>query len=356
MKIFLSHRSRDKALVREFKSALPGFLGTWLDEESLRWGDDFPIKLKTTIQSEVDFLIIFLDRDALRSAWVVRELEWALERERELRRTFVLPILIEAVPCENLPAGFAERIYLQLSDFNRTSVEELARKATEKLFQLVVESRKITGDWLAKFSAIGVNPLKMYGFGDHPAESVFRDPECIRAMWADPRGNDIRARFDADGYTIRFHNTCPGAYPSDVTFRPSGHQALSTRRADGPGCHHSLSIRLHSPEKHSPSPVAVGFRLIDRLGTQWSYAKGPDYHLVETIPPGGTADAVLKLDEAHRWRLFEPDGNWVYHAPCPDFSVIAAIVFELGGPYGNQRPGVGGGTVVIRDIRLGDAP
>jgi len=52
MKIFVSHRSRENAMVREFKSMLPGFLRTRLDEESLRWGDDFPVKLKTTIQSE----------------------------------------------------------------------------------------------------------------------------------------------------------------------------------------------------------------------------------------------------------------------------------------------------------------
>ena len=42
MKIFLSPRSRDKALVREFRSLLLKFLDTWLDEDSLSWGDSFP--------------------------------------------------------------------------------------------------------------------------------------------------------------------------------------------------------------------------------------------------------------------------------------------------------------------------
>jgi hypothetical protein len=93
MRIFLSHRSRDKALIREFKGLLPGFLDAWLDEESLSWGESFPAELKTTIQSGVDFLIIFLDNDAVKSKWVVQELEWAIQRERELKRTFVLPIL-----------------------------------------------------------------------------------------------------------------------------------------------------------------------------------------------------------------------------------------------------------------------
>ena len=140
MRIFLSHRSRDKALVREFKSFLPSFLNTWLDEDSLTWGEFFPAALKSSIQSGVDFLVIFLDNDSLKSAWVKQELEWALERERELKRTFVLPILLEEVDQDNLPPGFTNRLFLKLSDYTRASVESLADKATLQLFQLVVES------------------------------------------------------------------------------------------------------------------------------------------------------------------------------------------------------------------------
>ena len=73
MKIFLSPRSRDKALVREFRSLLPRFLDTWLDEDSLSWGDSFPAELRSSIQSGVDFLIIFLDNDAFGSEWVKQE-------------------------------------------------------------------------------------------------------------------------------------------------------------------------------------------------------------------------------------------------------------------------------------------
>jgi TIR domain-containing protein len=140
MRIFLSHRSRDKPLVREFKEMLPSFLSTWIDEDSLSWGESFPAELKSTIQSGIDFLIIFLDKDALNSKWVMQELEWAIQRERELKRTFILPIVLEMVEPEDLPAGFSERLFLRLSDFNHSSVEELAKRATMELFQLVVES------------------------------------------------------------------------------------------------------------------------------------------------------------------------------------------------------------------------
>jgi DNA-binding MarR family transcriptional regulator len=140
MKIFLSHCSRDKALVREFRDQLPRFLDTWLDEDRLAWGESIPADLKATIQSATDFLIIFLDKEALSSAWVKQELAWAMEREKELKRTFVLPILLEAIAPENLPSGFSERLYLRLADFGRASVEALANGATVHLFRLVAES------------------------------------------------------------------------------------------------------------------------------------------------------------------------------------------------------------------------
>lgn len=140
MRIFLSHGSRDKPLVREFKEMLPGFLKTWLDEDSLSWGESFPAELKSTIQSGIDFLIIFLDKDALNSRWVMQELDWAFQRERELNRTFILPIQLEVLAAEDLPAGMSERLFLRLSDFSHSSVEDLAKRATMKLFQLVLES------------------------------------------------------------------------------------------------------------------------------------------------------------------------------------------------------------------------
>ena len=140
MKIFLSHRSRDKPLVNDFKELLPSFLNPWLDDESLMWGISLETELRSTIQSGVDFLVIFLDKDALRSTWVRQELAWVIQRERELKRIFVLPVLLPEAVAEDLPPELSQRVFLQLADYGRASIESLARKATEKLFQLVVES------------------------------------------------------------------------------------------------------------------------------------------------------------------------------------------------------------------------
>lgn len=140
MRIFLSHQSRHKPLVREFKHHLPTFLHPWLDEESLTWGATLDKELRSAIQSSVDFLIILLDKETLNSAWVKQELEWAMQRENELSRSFVLPILLETVPRDSLPLGLSDRLHLRLADYNRESVESLAQRASQQLFQLVATS------------------------------------------------------------------------------------------------------------------------------------------------------------------------------------------------------------------------
>ena len=139
MRIFLSHRSQNKPLVREFKDQLPRFLDSWLDEERLSWGDTFPVQLQSSIQSAVDFVIIFLDKVSLDSKWVKQELEWALAREKKLGRIFVLPILLEDIPSSDLPKELSERLQLRLSDFSKASVESLGNQATLALFKLVVD-------------------------------------------------------------------------------------------------------------------------------------------------------------------------------------------------------------------------
>jgi hypothetical protein len=154
MKIFLSHRGRDKALVREFKRQLPAFLHVWLDEESLVWGGALTRSIRASIQTDVDFLLIFLDADALKSDWVRTELAWALEREVELDRTFVLPILLEAVPPKELPAGLSDRLWLSLGDQSSDAVESLARQATTRLLQLVIETYSAASRGAARSSLV----------------------------------------------------------------------------------------------------------------------------------------------------------------------------------------------------------
>lgn len=140
MKIFLSHQSRDKALVREFSQHLPDFLAKWIDEDSLSWGDSLKTSLNSAIKIESDFLIVFIAESTLESDWVRQELEWALEREASMGRAFILPILLGDVDITSLPSELSDRLGLKLHDYSKLSVESLAKNATERLFKLVVDS------------------------------------------------------------------------------------------------------------------------------------------------------------------------------------------------------------------------
>lgn len=142
MRVFLSHASRDKPLVREIRRHLPEHIQSWIDEKRLLIGDDIEGSIKDAIENESDLVIIFLGRDSMQSDWVKRELAWALEREKELGAPFVLPVLFdrEVWDCVE-PKEFRSRKYILCSDFSEAGVAHTAKFLNEELFAHL--SRKV---------------------------------------------------------------------------------------------------------------------------------------------------------------------------------------------------------------------
>jgi DeoR/GlpR family transcriptional regulator of sugar metabolism len=139
MRLFLSHSSRQKPLVRELLHYLPDFMLPWLDEKQLLVGDAVTTSLKTAIQADSDLVILFVDRDAARSEWVSKELSWALEREKVLGRPFILPIVLDPAAWDQLePAVFRDRKHLDCKDFEAESIRNLATSLTSQVFQMMV--------------------------------------------------------------------------------------------------------------------------------------------------------------------------------------------------------------------------
>jgi len=145
MRIFLSHHSDDKSLVREVKQALPEFLQTWLDEDRIRWSDNIAVRLLEAINVHCDFLILFLRPRTLKSKWVQRELRAALRREKELGRTFILPVVLDSrtTPAA-LPAFLKERLYIEATPGPK-QVPRLVEDLLARLFQLVIENNTLGG-------------------------------------------------------------------------------------------------------------------------------------------------------------------------------------------------------------------
>jgi hypothetical protein len=98
IEIFLCHAGRDKPTVRQFADVLeqeiPGAV-RWIDEHQLLTGDELVREIQKAIGKEDQFFVPFLSDRSAESEWVQRELDWALEHERESGRTVVLPVVLD---------------------------------------------------------------------------------------------------------------------------------------------------------------------------------------------------------------------------------------------------------------------
>lgn len=109
-------------------------------------------------------------------------------------------------------------------------------------------------------------------------------------------------------FAVSFLNKA--GYPGNVTFRPCGDKPMVNRPEPmaKPSPPHTaakallqLSARLVESDKEQ---VYLGFRLIDRLGTHWSFAKGDTYQTatLRMKAPFRKA-AASSLTTARQWQL-----------------------------------------------------
>ena len=197
MTIFISHQSRDKALVREFSQQLPDFLTKWIDEDSLSWGGSLTSSMRSAIKSGSDFLIVFITESTLESDWVRQELQWALEREATRRRVFILPILVGDVDVTSLPAELRDRLGLRLHDYEQSSVESLAKKATERLFELVVDSYDEQQERMVRLRDRSPVTRKQREILEFIARCQFVETEIVEGVLGYPHGSaELRYRLE----------------------------------------------------------------------------------------------------------------------------------------------------------------
>lgn len=154
MRIFLSHSSRDKATVREVRAYLPSWISSWIDEDELMVGSSLAPALKRAINEEVDYVVLFLGTEALDSSWVRREIQWALEREEELGRIFLLPVLLVDVRDGLDELGLSDRLTLELVDFTRIGMNTLAEKLTNHLGSWLSEMLRVSKAQVPRASKI----------------------------------------------------------------------------------------------------------------------------------------------------------------------------------------------------------
>lgn len=134
MKIFMSHSSRQKLFVKELRRHIPASMSLWIDERELRVGANIEEELESAVRTSCDFFILVIDRDSNESEWVGKEIGWAIQREKELGQTFLLPIVVEPDAWAGADPRIRDRKFLSLQDFTDESIATVGRSLTSEMF------------------------------------------------------------------------------------------------------------------------------------------------------------------------------------------------------------------------------
>ncbi len=114
-RVFLSHSSEDKALVRHFCAKLQTFsFRPWLDEVELQPGDQFAHSIEQALE-ESDLLLVFLSAASSKSVWMQHELSYFAGAAKGSR---IVPVVLDEAGkalAGKLPATVG-RLYVDVTD------------------------------------------------------------------------------------------------------------------------------------------------------------------------------------------------------------------------------------------------
>lgn len=126
--IFLSHTSEDKPFVRKLKESLEnhGVTKVWLDEAEIQIGDSLIKKIEEGLRM-TKYTGVILSPRSIKSNWVEKELEIAMNREIGTGEVVVLPLVIEE--CE-IPTFLQGKLYAKFCTPEQfdSSLQKLVRR------------------------------------------------------------------------------------------------------------------------------------------------------------------------------------------------------------------------------------
>ncbi|PZO20292.1 MAG: hypothetical protein DCF26_03820 [Burkholderiales bacterium] len=150
MRVFISHAWEDKPLALSL-AQLPDFIDAWVDVRELLGGEKLDPTIITAIEDSHVFIVL-ISRISLAKAWVAQEVNWAMEREAQKDRVFVLPVVIDAGI--NLAASappfqqFAQRLFIDASDRSDIGIDTARTLIARTLFHWA-------SDWLDRMEPRG---------------------------------------------------------------------------------------------------------------------------------------------------------------------------------------------------------
>lgn len=150
MRVFISHAWEDKPLALAL-AQLPDFVDVWVDVRELLGGQQLDPTIVRAIEDSHVFIVL-VSRTSLAKAWVAKEVEWALAREAQKDRVFVLPVLIEPgidlSTCALPFTPFADRLFIDASDTSEAGLAQSRATIGLTLFHWA-------SDWLEQMEPRG---------------------------------------------------------------------------------------------------------------------------------------------------------------------------------------------------------
>lgn len=139
MRLFFIHPKDRTPTVRLIAKYLPAWLDPWLDEDDLRIGPGLAPALEHVIRSETDYVVALIAEDAANREYIRLEVNCALEREAELGRGFLMPVLYGDVSNQLSVLGLGDRPRLTLFDHSEDAAQLVGRRLTEQVSRLMSE-------------------------------------------------------------------------------------------------------------------------------------------------------------------------------------------------------------------------
>ena len=140
MKLFLSHPSFEKNNIKKIIEYLPPAINTWLDERNLGWGDKLNETFESVIKTEIDYVLVFISGDRSMNTWVMKEMNWALEHQEKIGRTFVLPVVMPSVgmAVQEMYPEVANLKFVRVYAYDDPSFKTAADMITQQILGLVI--------------------------------------------------------------------------------------------------------------------------------------------------------------------------------------------------------------------------
>jgi uncharacterized protein YjbI with pentapeptide repeats len=133
---FISYSSKDQSFAdRLYPDLQAKGVRCWFAPEDLKIGDKFRVRIDESIRIH-DKLLLVLSEHSVSSDWVEKEVETAMERERQEKRTVLFPIRLDDAVME-IPNGWPADIRRtrHIGDFTKWKNQDDYQKAFDRLLR-----------------------------------------------------------------------------------------------------------------------------------------------------------------------------------------------------------------------------